>query len=75
VVLSSPGLGRTIVFCNKKHVASWVANALEQKFGIRCAQIHGMGGAGGYGRGGAGVYKLRNPPVVDLWRLKVVQVA
>ena len=29
------------MFCNKKHVASWVAKELEQRFGVKCSQIHG----------------------------------
>jgi len=38
---SSKPIGRTIVFCNKKHHASWLALELKKKHGVECAEVHG----------------------------------
>jgi ATP-dependent RNA helicase DDX3X len=37
----SSQLDRTIVFCNQKHNAAWLARELEKKHGLECAQVHG----------------------------------
>jgi len=38
---AAPAPGRTIVFCNKKHHASWLALELAKRHGLECAQVHG----------------------------------
>eukprot|EP00613_Pedinella_sp_CCMP2098_P075128 CAMPEP_0171923748 /NCGR_PEP_ID=MMETSP0993-20121228/22419_1 /TAXON_ID=483369 /ORGANISM="non described non described, Strain CCMP2098" /LENGTH=565 /DNA_ID=CAMNT_0012561849 /DNA_START=29 /DNA_END=1723 /DNA_ORIENTATION=+ len=38
---SAPPLGRTIVFVQKKHVASWVKKELVKKYGVAAEDIHG----------------------------------
>lgn len=39
--MSTASMEKTIIFCNKKFVAAWVAKELEKHHGVRCAQIHG----------------------------------